>query len=420
MRSSAPSEFLLACEWVYPISSPPLQHGAVVVSRGSIKEIGPFHLLTERYPKIPIFEYSHGLLMPGLVNVHAHLEYTSLGLLPAGDGFIPWILSLVKKNRVMTPEERYESALQGCKIMLSNGITTAGEVSYSGESSLEAMKRSGMKGTVYLEVFGTRERYGDEDFLPIRQKVEKLRTKAEGAGIRIGLSPHAPYTVSPALWQKVSEYANQENIPLTFHLAESMEETLLVKEKRGPFQDHYYPSMGMAAPATFPSGLSPAKYLDDHHLLFSRSLAVHGLELNAEERSLLGRRGVSLALCPGSNRYLHGKLPDFPALMESGVLMGLGTDSQTSNPHLDLLEEMKILHEAFKGSTDWGTLLTLGTLNGARILGMESTIGTLEVGKKANMIGVHWDGDKTPMTWGDKKILFTMVEGHFCFESSRE
>ncbi len=363
---------------------------------------------------MPVFEYPHGILMPGLVNVHAHLEYTSVGPLPAGDGFIPWILSLVARNRALRPEERFQSALMGCQIMLSNGITCVGEVCYSGEASIEAMKRSGLKGIVYLELFGTKDRYDEKDLLPLLNKVERAREKAEGTGIRIGLSPHAPYTVSPALWKKVLAYSEKEGLPLTYHLAESPAETLLVRENRGPFHDTYYPSMNMEPPSTFPSGLDPAMYLEHHHLLPPHSLAVHGLELKEEEMSLLKQREVSLALCPGSNRYLHGRLPDLPGLLKSGILLGLGTDSRASNPHLDLWEEINLLHEAFKESTDWETLLAMGTVNGARILGLDSSSGTLEVGKKADIIGVQWDGEKA------KKMLFSMVEGRYLFESPRE
>lgn len=408
-----PDSFLLSASWVLPVVSPPLQDGAVFISGGKIGGVGPSSILKERYSAFPIFNYPDEALMPGLVNVHTHLEYTALGTLLAGNGFIPWILDLIEKSRAMGPEERLQSALLGCRKMLENGITTVGEVSFSGETSLEAMKQTGLKGTIYLEIFGTRDRYDNEAFLPIIQRVERLREKAEGTGIRIGLSPHSPYTVSPALWRRVMAYAEQEGLPLTYHLSESLEETQLIEKGTGPFKEVFYPALGITPPSTIPSGLPPGEYLGRHGLL-SDALAVHGLEFSEKEMALLMKEGVALALCPGSNLHLHGKLPNVAEMARSGLLLGLGTDSLASNPSLDLLREMKLLQGALRGME--GTeLLKMGTANGARLLGLDTVAGTLEPGKKADLIGVSLGGtlernDLLNKIFGGK-VLFTLSNG---------
>ncbi|MBC7894572.1 MAG: amidohydrolase family protein, partial [Cytophagaceae bacterium] len=218
--------------WVLPIAGPAIAHGAVLVRDGRIAWVG---VVSDAPPGVRT-DLGSCVLMPGMVNVHAHLELTAMrGLLEALP-FRQWILRLThSRQAVMTPAWRLAAARVGIAEGLFAGITSFGDVSDSGVS-LDAMQALGVRGRVYQEVFGPDPSHCAGAIAGVRAQVGDLRARANGL-VDVGVSPHAPYTVSDALFSATAALAREEGLPLTVHVAEGSAEDALVRAGSGEFAD---------------------------------------------------------------------------------------------------------------------------------------------------------------------------------------
>lgn len=243
-----------------------------------------------------------------------------------------------------------------------------------------------MRGVVYQEVFGPDPAQAEDSMRGLREAVECLRPLASDR-VRIGVSPHAPYTVSDRLFAAAAEYALAEGLPMAVHAAESAVEHQLVISGEGDFA----PGLRARGIETPPRGRSTVELLERLGVLAARPLLIHCVLLDVDDMRRIADAGATVAHCPVANARLgHGVAP-YPEMAAAGVRVGLGTDSVGSNNRLDLLEEARIasiLHRGRLGRCDVLTpaaLLRLCTLDGARALGMEDEIGTLEPGKAADL-----------------------------------
>ena len=198
------------------------------------------------------------------------------------------------------------------------------------------------------------------------------------------MSPHAPYTVHPELLARAVDLSVEHEMPLAMHLAESREEIDFLRDGRGPFRE-LLESRGAWDPTARPRGARP---LDELRVLSRahRALVVHGNYLDDEEIDFLGRqrRQMAVVYCPRTHAWFgHARYP-LEKLLAAGAIVALGTDSRASSPDLSLLAEMRHVARAFPAMSR-ATILELGTLGGARALGLDSRIGTLEPGKWANL-----------------------------------
>jgi 5-methylthioadenosine/S-adenosylhomocysteine deaminase len=208
----------------------------------------------------------------------------------------------------------------------------------------------------------------------LEQQILRLRRLATSQR-RVGVSPHAPYSVSEPLYRRVARFAQQEGLPLAVHLAESQEETELVRYGAGPFADAWR-ARGIAAD---PHHCSPVQYLRELGVLRSGTLAIHCVQVDADDIQALKASRVAVAHCPRSNRaHAHGSAP-IAALREAGIPVGIGTDSIASVPDLDVWAEARV---SWFGAEQ---ALRLLTLEGARALGWEREIGSLEPGKAGDL-----------------------------------
>jgi 5-methylthioadenosine/S-adenosylhomocysteine deaminase len=359
---------------VHPVTAPPIADGAVLVEGARIVAVGP-HAVVPSPPDAQALEYPDGVVTPGLVNCHTHLELTHLAGRIAVRDFPAW-LRRVRELKDASPPDAVaagvERALRDC---WARGVTCVAETGSTG-AALAALAQLGGRGVVYQEVFGPDPAQCETSLAELNAALGRLAPLASDR-VRLGVSPHAPYTVSPPLYRAVAAMARLERLPVAVHLAESPAETQLIRDGSGPFAD----ALRARGIAVRPHRVSPARHLLQLGVLEAGPgcLCIHCVQL--DERDLEGLRdvGAAVAACPRSNRaHGHGDAP-LAALRAAGVRIGLGTDSLLSVPDLDLWAEAGALGLA------WDDALTMLTLGGARALGWDQDIGALAVGKAADL-----------------------------------
>lgn len=199
--------------------------------------------------------------------------------------------------------------------------------------------------------------------------------------MRLGLSPHSPYTISSDYLADIYDKCQRQKLLCSTHLAESAAELDFIEQGGGELASKLYPFIGWGYLVPKATGKRPAEYLQQHNGLFSDNLLVHGVQLGSEEIALLAARGMNLALCPRSNARLKvGKAP-VAELLAAGVNLCLGTDSMASNDSLSIWDELAFAHNWFEGAVDAPTLLRMATLGGGQALGISDDLGSISVGK---------------------------------------
>ena len=400
----------LRARWVLPIDGPPIGNGEVVVSGDRIAAVGPAGA-TARERVAPedcneIIDLGEAILMPGLVNVHTHLEYTVMRGLLEDRAFFPWIRELTMRKAALTAEDWVASAVIGAAEAVAGGVTTLGDCTDSGAACLGA-KRLGMRGLIYQEVFGIDELH------PVTHIVEELRAKVaqrqeetQGTHLHVGMSPHAPYTVRPALMQALAQWAVQDTLPVCIHAAESRAEAELLRSGTGVIAEMF----ARRKIDWTPPGRSTVAYLDSFGIVGPQTLLVHGVQASAGDRAIVRERGAAWAHCPKSNAKLGngvaplGILADFrhgEGETQDGLTsqwrgrVGLGSDSVASNNTMDLFEEMRfavLMQRAARHRIEAMTAreaVEMATLGGAHALNLDAHIGSLTPGKQADLCVVR-------------------------------
>jgi len=384
---------LYRAAWVAPVSAPPFADGAVLVDgEGRIAAVGP-RAAVQPPPGVQAEELGEAILLPGLVNVHAHPELAFFRGLLEDLPFREWIVRLAgAKRQALSADELLLAARWTAEEAVRAGMTTVAATESSG-AAVRALSERGLRGIVFQEVFGPDPRQSREALRGLAADVERLRAEA-GELVRVGVSPHAPYTVSDELYRTTAEWAASEGLPLAAHAAESRLERELVTRGEGEFA----PGLRARDIAVAPRGESTIELLDRLGVLRPGTLLIHCVDLSGDDVRRIASSGARVAHCPVANARLGHGIAPLGELTAAGVVVGLGTDSVASNNRLDLLEEARIaslLHRARAGSHDLlgaAELLRLCTLEGARALGLEGRVGTLEPGKDADLCAVSLAG----------------------------
>lgn len=368
--------------WVLPISRPPIENATVVEHDGRIVFVGPRH----DAPPGSDIDLGEVALLPGLVNAHTHLELTVMRGFLEDLAFRSWIMRLTRARRaVLSPEALVDSARAGIAEGLLAGVTTYADTNESG-APFTALREMGVRGIAYQEVFGPDPRQCDESLAALRAKVDVLR-RDETALVRVGVSPHAPYSVSDALFEATAAYARADALPVAVHIAESEDESSLVREAMGLWADDHR-KRGIPVVSR---GASPIRMLERTRVLDARPLLIHCVRIDAHDIAAIRRHDCAVAHCPASNAKLGHGIAPLHELLEAGVRVGLGSDSVASNNRMDLLDEARLAilmqratarrHEVVSAAA----ALELATLGGARALGLDRDIGSLDIGKSADL-----------------------------------
>lgn len=427
---------VLRARWVLPIDAPPIENGEVRVESGRIVSVGP----ANRAPAAPrdeVRDFGLAAILPGLINVHTHLEYTLFRGLLEDLPFFPWIRTLTRLKAHLTPDDWRASSVLGVAEMLAAGVTCVGDCA-DADSTLPALLESGLRGIVFKEIFGI------TDSEPIAATVAGLagavaamRAQVADAGagdrIGIGISPHAPYTVRAPLFAALADLARREKLWQAIHVAESPAEVALIEGGTGAIAEMF---AQRAIPWTAP-GVSPTRYVAGCGGFGAPTLAIHCVHVSRDDAALLAAHGTAVAHCPKSNGKLGVGVAPLPLLLAAGIPVGLGTDSVASNNGVDLFEEMRFaLYNARACTRDAAALtasdaLRMATLGGARCLGRDATIGSLTPGKRADLCVARLDGLHTfpaasdnpiaALVYGARAsdIVSTIVDGRILYENGR-
>lgn len=366
----------LSASWIVPVVEAPVADGAVLVGDdGRMLAVGP-ESDVPRPPGVPEAHFPDGLLIPGLVNAHTHLELTGLAGRAPEDDFPSWIRTIRRLKQDRTPEEFRDAARAGLRQCWAGGVTTVAETGDSG-AVVEALAEIGGSGIVFHEVFGPHPAQLDESVGGLRDRLDDLARFA-GPRVRLGVSPHAPYSVSGPLYRAVARLAEERDLPMAVHLAESAAEQQLIEASAGPFAEAWR-SRGIPLPDSleqFDGPLpirTPVRWLEANGVLRPDTLAIHVVRVDADDINLLARADVAVAHCPLSNaRHGHGEAP-LRALLAAGLRVGVGTDSEVSVGALDLFAEAREARRI--GRLSAGEALSLVTIDAALAIGMPDVGG---------------------------------------------
>jgi cytosine/adenosine deaminase-related metal-dependent hydrolase len=370
---------------VLPVSAEAIADGAVLVDGDRIAAVGPRADLAAAHPDVRERAWA-GVLTPGLVNAHAHLQYTDFEELNSLDAPFPvWLGRMVAKRPTFTSQMWQESTRRGLHLMLKSGTTAVADIVTEPEA-LAPTARSGIAGISYLEaVFEDARSWSDGGRV-------RMLAALDGApgGRTVGVSPHTPYTIATAVFADCIAIARERGLRTHTHVAESQAEVEYVWSGTGPFaQSMTEAGKAMELVRDGGSGLSPAGYLDKIGALGPDVHAAHCVHCDAEDRELLRTRGVYAALCVRSNRILQAGEPPIAAYLREGSPFAIGTDSLASSPSLDLLEEAAALRalardQGYQAADLDRRIVEAATLGGAAAMGL-GDVGRLAEGARADL-----------------------------------
>ena len=368
---------------VLPMLSPPIAGGAVLVDGNTVAAVGTRAEVLADAPGARVREH-RGILTPGLVNAHAHLQYTDFNdLASTGKPFPEW-LSMVAGRRAEFDDAAWQSSTRrGVHLALSSGTTAVADI-VTDPAVLPTIARSGLAGTAYLEGL-----FLDEPGWAKRGTAFTDLLVQPGGPNAVGVSPHTLYTVGTGVFVDLLGVARSRGMRIHTHLAESMAESEYVLTGTGPFADFArrfdmeFELIGVGA------GCSPTQHLSDLGGLGTDVHVAHGVHLDAADRLLLRDSGTYVALCVRSNEILKAGQPPVADYLREGNPIAIGTDSLASSPNLDLLEEAVAtkavaLRQGYTGADLDRRLVEALTLGGARALGLADA-GQLVVGGRADL-----------------------------------
>jgi len=370
----------ISANYIYTIIGPPIKNGVVGLdAEGTIIEILTADDAALRQ-HIDI-KYYEGIIVPGFVNTHCHLELSNLkGMIPKHTG-LPAFVQEVMGLRTVDEYVLDSAMLRADKEMFACGIVAVGDI--SNQLASRSTKRGSM---IYYHTFV--ETIGFNPETSITAVDRALALKTDFAPLPTSLTPHAPYSVSVPLFESLKNIAEEEDTIVTIHNQESADENAFFEKKEGAFLD-LYAKLGLAIEFFEPSGKTALQTFLPLLSNQQRTLLVHNTFTSKADVDFAQRIHPQLywCLCPNANLYIENKLPDVKMLMEAGANITLGTDSLASNDALSIFSEMKTLQDRFDISID--DLLEWATLNGATYLGIEKRYGSLETGKHPgiNLLG---------------------------------
>ena len=378
----------ITADWVYPVAAAPVANGVVVLDdAGAILAIEP----RAQHDPASLETYA-GALIPGFVNTHCHLELSHMkGLVDTGTGLIPFITNVVTKRNL--PAEVIADAIDRAeREMLAGGIVALGDISNTVDT-FAVKGKNRMRYYTFVELFDFLQDDRAEKAFTDWKKVFDLLEP--GPGSAKALAPHAPYTVSRALFAKINAANESTGATISIHNQETPPENELFLQGTGAFHD-FYAKFGISLEQFRATGQPSIYYALQHLDPAHRTLFVHNTLSTSDDirAAQAWSPNTYWATCPNANLYIENRLPNYRHFLDTGARVTIGTDSLTSNWQLSILEEMKTIAR-YQSYVPFDALLRWATLNGAQALGFDDTLGSLEAGKTPGVLlleGLGADG----------------------------
>jgi 5-methylthioadenosine/S-adenosylhomocysteine deaminase len=371
-------DLMIEARWLAPVipRNAVLESHTVVVNQGSIVEVVATETARKKYAAAKTVTLNEHVLIPGLINLHAHTGMTLMRGLADDIPLMPWLQNYIWPAEQQIVSEKFvrDSTLFGCAEMLAGGVTCFNDMYFYPQATAEAVLQAGMRaqlGLVVLE-FPTNYANNADDYI---EKGLLIRDTWRGNPLlSASLAPHAPYTVSDTTFEKVITYAEQLGLGVHTHLHETKAEVAESVEK---------------------FGVRPIKRMANLGLLGPNLTAAHCVQINDEDLDLLRLHGSHVAHCPCSNAKLASGIAPINKLLNAGINVGLGTDGAASNNRQDMFAEMRLAALLSKAVTEDAISITaaqaleMATINGAKALGLDHQIGSIEIGKLADLTAVR-------------------------------
>ena len=407
-------DLVIEARWVIPVRprGVVMEHAAVIVHDGRIEAILPISEARQRYDAKETIKLPDHALLPGLINAHTHAAMTLMRGLADDRPLMAWLNNHIWPAEGQVLSERFvrDGTLLACAEMLKGGVTTFNDMYFFPEAAAAAVNLAGMRASLGLVVLDFPSPYAADadDYL---NKGFAARDALRGhPRITTCLAPHAPYTVNDRIFNKVLTYADQLGANIHLHLHET----------------HHEIEQGEAQ-----YGMRPMRRLTELGLMGPNVLAAHCVHMTPIEIETLALQGAHVAHCPGSNLKLGSGIAPIAEMLAAGINVALGSDGAASNNRLDMFAEMRLAALLAKASGDAEVLpamqvLEMATINGARALGMDDNIGSLEHGKLADMIAVDFSALEMQPCYdpishlvyvaGREHVSHTWVAGELCYE----
>lgn len=380
---------------VLPLSRPPIEDGAVLVTANHIRAVGTWRELQGQAHRRRVVDLRDVILMPGLVNAHCHLDYTDMGgQLPAPKTFLDWIPLITAAKASWSYSDYAASWLNGAHMLLKSGTTTVADIEAMPDLLPDVWDATPLRVYSFLEMTGIKARRDPSEIL--HETVDKLESLSHHRN-HLGLSPHAPYSTRPELLRIASRLAKKRRWRVCTHVAESEQEYEMFKEGRGAMYD--WLRRNDRDNSDCGRG-SPVQHLERNGLLGENLLAIHVNLLARGDAQLLGRRKVHVVHCPRSHDYFRHPPFERQRLARAGANVCLGTDSLATvrksgkqKITLNMFEEMRAL-AAKDPMVSPEEILHMATVNGARALGQAGRLGELSSKAFADLIAIPYTGKK--------------------------
>ncbi|MCI0920464.1 amidohydrolase family protein [Sphingobacterium rhinopitheci] len=365
-----------SAEYIIPVSSYPIKNGVIAIDDdGSI--CGVYDVLSA--PKDVEIEVLDGVLIPGFINTHCHLELSHMkGLIAKETGLVNFIGEVLNNRTPTNPDDVNQAMFAADTLMFNNGIQAVGDHVNSAVSAT-IKSESKIKYHTFVEIIG----FKDEDAVAKIDNAKEIEFYFDSQ--HSSITPHAPYSCSKAIFKYLKKSTTDNNI-ISIHNQESEEENKFFRYKTGDFID-FYDRMGLNLDFFKAQARNSIQSYLSYLPLNNKCILVHNTFTSLKDLDFINRMGrdVVMCLCPKANLYIEGTLPKINILSEHLDNIAIGTDSFASNDTLSILDELKVIHAQFK-DLDFITTIKWATLNGAKALGLDAELGSLEVGKKPGLV----------------------------------
>jgi cytosine/adenosine deaminase-related metal-dependent hydrolase len=381
---------LLTAAWVAPMDGPILRDAGVVHEAGRIVAVGASASLKAAHPNAIVEDLGDAVVLPGLVNAHVHLELSNCAAGEPPTSFVDWILSMPRRVGRQLNERAdalfaaaTEAGIAQCQRV---GVTCVGDISQQMHVTRPILRAAPLRAVSYGEVIGlAKRRPRFDELLPMA-----LDEEHAGDRLRIGLTPHAPYTVEPADIRRCLQLARERRLPLAIHLAETAEEREFVRAHAGPLRE-LWERLGHWQDSAPPSHDTPVEFAQALGLLDYPTLLAHVNYCEDDDLALIARGRASVVYCPRTHRYFGHPPHRWREMLAAGINVAVGTDSCASSPDLNLVDDLRVLHE-IAPDIAVETIWEMATRRGAQAMQLED-VGTLARGKAADFVAFEARGD---------------------------